>query len=148
MDNWLLRNVIRQTLQDSGYDWQTASYGVELTSLLIGQQDWYKVKAGKARKPYLVMQSWLEDERIRAILGVNQYNQIEWFNQEAMDNWLWWMLAVGTLETLANPDITPEDIPSEVVKVFDILNPIRKAADTAEFQVDKLLAQLKPGGKK
>ena len=100
------------------------------------------------RKPYLVMQSWLEDERIRAILGVNTYSQIEWFNQEAMENWLWWMLAIGTLETIANPDITSEDIPGEVVKVFDILNPIRKAAENAEYQVDKLLAQLKPGGKK
>jgi hypothetical protein len=148
MDNWLLKNVIRRTLQDSGYDWQAASYGVELSSLLIGQQDWHKVKASKVRKPHLVMQSWLEDERIRAILGVNLYNQIEWFNQEAMEDWLWWMLAVGTLENLANPDIAPEDIPSEVVKVYDILNPIRKAVKTSEYQVEKLLAQLKPGGKK
>jgi glycosidase len=148
VDTWLLRNVIHQTLTDSGYDWQAASYGGELTSLLVGQQDWYKVKAGKERKPYVVMQSWLEDERIRAILGVNTHNQVEWFNQEAMDNWLWWMLAIGTLETLANPAVAPEDIPSEVTKVYDILNPIRTAVESAEFQVDKLLAQLKPGRKK
>ncbi|MEN8242149.1 MAG: alpha-amylase family glycosyl hydrolase, partial [Chloroflexota bacterium] len=147
MDNWLLGKVIEQTFRGLDLDPQAACSAAGLARLLVGQQDWIQLKASKTRKPHLLMKSWLEDEQIRAFLGVNTYQEIEWFNQEAIEDWLWWMQTIGVLETMANPKIRRAEIPQRLVEVYDGINPIRKAIEASEFQVEKLLSLLKPGKK-
>ena len=147
MDNWLLGNVIQQALAGLNLDSQAAGSTAGLVRLLVGQQDWMQLKASKQRKPYLLICSWLEDEQIKAYLGVNTYQEIEWFNQEMMDNWLWWMQTIGVLETMANPKIPRGEVPQCLVEVYDAIQPIRLAVKASDFQVEKLLSLLKPGKK-
>jgi glycosidase len=147
MENWLLGGVIKQSLKGLHIDPQTKDDAAELVCLLVGWQDWTQLKISKARKPYELMKAWLDDEQICAFLGVNIYQEISWFKQEAMENWLWWMQTIGVLQTMSDDKIRRADLPQRLVEVYDAINPIRQATAASEYQVERLLKLLKPGKK-
>jgi len=146
-DQWLLGKVVQETLSQLEFDHPTAAYGAGLVRLLIGQQDWPRVKGGVRRKPYVLMSAWLEDESIRRFLGVNSFDGVAWFNLESMQNWIWWVLAVGVLETMSTSGITKAEMPKRLTRLWDMLAPILAAIPESDYRVDRLLAALEPGKK-
>jgi hypothetical protein len=143
-ESWGLGKIVQQTFQQLGYDPAAASYAAGLVHLLIGSQDWVKIRASIKNKPHALVQSWLENENIRRFLGVNSYQGVEWFNQQAMENWLWWLTAVGVLETLSKSRSAKAERPQELTKIYDLTAAIQQAIPQSEYQTGKLLALLKP----
>ena len=88
------------------------------------------------------MTRWLEDPGIRSMLQVNTYNEIEWFNGEAMDNWLNWMMILGTVDVLTDAEIPDEEKTKQLVLVYDWVTKMDKAAGQSGYQVSKLLTAL------
>ncbi len=142
LDEWLLRKVIRQALQDMGADAGSAEFGVNLVRLLIGQTGWQQIKTSKKAKPAKLMRIWLQDPNIRAFLQINVYQDKTWFNLEALDSWLWWMLAIAILDELSNPEFDPAQMNKNLISCYEILNTIRTAISESEYQIDKLLEVL------
>ncbi|MEJ2757796.1 MAG: alpha-amylase family glycosyl hydrolase [Anaerolineales bacterium] len=145
VDEWLLRKVIREEL-GSFTSLAGAEYGLQLVRLLIGQQGWMQIKASKANKPSAVLDSWLEDPAIASFLNINTYNNIEWFNAEAMHNWLWWMQTLAILDILADASIPDKNKPKIILESYDVLDKIANAVSQSEFQVE-ILQRLVKGTK-
>ena len=57
------------------------------------------------------------------------------------------MLAVGVLEVLSTSGTTKAEMPKKLTGLYDIIAPIQKAIPSSNYQVEKLLALLKPGRK-
>jgi hypothetical protein len=89
------------------------------------------------------MAAWLADPDVREFLRINQYNGIEWFNQEAMETWLAWMSILAVVNVLTDDSIPAEEKPKQLVQVHDWITRIEKAVGQAEYQVQKLTTDLK-----
>ena len=88
------------------------------------------------------MKAWLEDPGIRDFLRINTYDDIEWFNGEALEAWLDWMLVLGVVDVLTDPEIEEDEQTRQLVLVYDWITEIEKAAALAEYQVGKLIGEL------
>jgi glycosidase len=144
---WQFGKLVQQIFQQLDFDLAAAAHAAGMVHLLIDHMDWFKIKVSSRRKPLLLLHNWLEDPEIRRFLGVNQYEGIEWFNQQAMESWLSWVLTIGVLEMLSTPGINKEELPKKLTGLYDAIAPIQKAIPASEFQIGKLLALLKPGRK-
>jgi len=142
IDEWLLRKVIRQALLEMPVSESAADYGRNLARLLTGHFSWRRTEASDYLKPRVVMKAWLEDQGIRDFLRVNTFEQIEWFNGEAMDAWLDWMLVVGVVDVLTDPDVSAGQKTKQLVMVYNWITEMEKAAALAEYQVGKLAGEL------
>jgi glycosidase len=143
IDEWLLRNVIRESFEQLPVSPAAANYGVSLVRLLVGQSGWLQTKSSKAGKARTVMAAWLADPDVREFLRINEYDDIEWFNQEAMETWLAWMTLLAVVNVLADESIPAEEKPKQLVQIHDWITRIEKAVGQAEYQVGKLTTHLK-----
>jgi hypothetical protein len=143
LDDWLWRKVVRDAFEQMPFSPAAARYAQQLTQHLTGQFGWNRTKTSKARKPYVLMSGWLEEPAIQAFLGVNTFNEIEWFNGEALQTWLEWMLILGTVDVLCDPEIPTDQKSRQIVQVYDWVHRIEKAAAQSEYQVENLLQGLK-----
>jgi hypothetical protein len=131
LDEWLLRKAFAHTLRELGASNGEAWRAVSLLNALVAHQDWATSTAGKRKRASLVLESLLADEEIRRYLGVNRYQDVLWFNQEAFEDLLWGLQAVAALQS-------PQEMPDD----WKVIEKLRKALMRSEYQVDKLLAAL------
>ena len=143
LDEWLLRNVIRQESQNLGLSEMGANYVVDLVRLMIGQRRWIDLKTSNKKKPAITMAAWFEDPAIRTFLQTNTYNDVEWFNQEAMAVWLRWMLILGVVDVLTDDQIPAEDQAAQLLAVSAIIETLEQAVDQSGYQLAKLIENLK-----
>ena len=143
IDEWLLRKVIRESFEQLPVSQAAAEYGIRLVRLLVGQCNWRHIKSSKAGKPRTVMAAWLEDPAVKDFLRINTHNEIDWFNQEAMEIWLDWMTILGVINVINDDSISDEDKPKQMVQIHDWILRMEKAVGLAEYQVGKLTDQLK-----
>jgi hypothetical protein len=142
IDEWLLRKVIRRALLELPVSEPAADYGSSLVRLLTGHFSWRHIEASNYLKPRIVMKAWLEDQDIRDFLRVNTFDQVEWFNGEAMDAWLNWMLVLGVIDVLTDPEISEDQKTRQMVLIYDWITKMETAAALAEYQVGKLVGEL------
>jgi glycosidase len=139
-DEWLLAPQQMETMNNMGVTHELSLRGVRIIRLLHHHADWYQsldLHANQVNANAVhIVKEWLADWEVRDFLGVNQYEGIQWFNQEAFDEWLWWMYLVITI-------FSPEEIskPSRN-SYFDIIDRIRQAVACSGFQIEKLLGGL------
>jgi hypothetical protein len=139
LDEWLLRKVVREAFVEMPISPAGAQYGADLVRVLTGQFGWQRMTG---LTPASVMQAWLKDPAVAAILGVNTFDQVTWFNQEAMDTWLDWMLVVGTVDVLADPAFKPAEQVKQIASIHATVLKLRRAAEAAGYKADKLEAIL------
>lgn len=135
---WQFGRILQNAYQEMGLDEAKAWRTSQTVRLLVGQQDWFKAASGK-RLPEL-LQGWLADEDIRAYLGVNRYQNILWYNKEALDDFAWYMLAVAYLRSTSVPQIDAARVVEDLIAAYEIIERLLSAAALANYQVDRLIA--------
>jgi glycosidase len=143
MDEWLLGKLIARTLQDLGLDEGAAWWSVGTIKILINHQGWWRVDADKEGKPYQVLTNWLKDGEVQQFMQVNRYHGLLWFNEEAFNKLLGWMLTTAVVEISADPDRTPEEMAEQVMACSDIIGVLQQAEEASEYQVVKLMEAAK-----
>ena len=98
MDEWLLGKLIAGVLQDLGLDEASAWQGVAIIKLLTSHARWFEIELPKPKRAYQVVQTLLGDDEIQRLLQVNRYQGVLWFNKEAFERMLWWMLSLAVVE--------------------------------------------------
>jgi glycosidase len=148
IDDWLLHKIVSETLGEFDLDPGTIQESISLVKLLIKYQNWYDESAQKRDGVNRIFEALLEDWDIQRYLRFNQYRGITWFNQEAMDSLLRWLLIISILVSQARvipyvhqaePHITTESINER----YKAIKSVQKAVDISEFQLDFLLEALK-----
>jgi glycosidase len=151
LDEWLLGKLIAAALQEMGLGADAAWRAVGLTRVLTGCQGWCSDQAPTAELAYRSLENWLKDTQVQQFLGVNRYQGILWFNQEAFDELLWWLFVLAVVESGA-PALQPEPAgagseledrpPIEPVAIeacFELVLRLRQAAAESGYQVERLL---------
>src|SRR4029079_13853284 len=108
IDEWMLGRVIASALQDYGLSEQDANLAALRVTRLTGQQHWYETyESGETRA---LVESMLQDGVIRQFLQVNRAQGVLWFNKEAFERLLWWMLFTAVLTITADPERSPVEV--------------------------------------
>ncbi|MDH7485799.1 MAG: alpha-amylase family glycosyl hydrolase [Anaerolineae bacterium] len=134
LDEWLLGRIVAGALQDLGLDEGAAWWAVGAIKVLITHQRWFEVK-----QAHQVLETWLRDDDVQRFLHINRYRDVLWFNKEAFDQLLEWMLRVAAVQISAEPALSAEEIAQGIAACDEAVQRLRQAAEASGYQVAKLL---------
>lgn len=140
MNEWQLSRNLLNVYTQMGISQPEAESMVGNIHLLVGQQTWYSKMSDLPINQ--IMQKWLSDDTVQRYLGINRYNEVLWFNQEAMQKFIQWMNLLAVLEISTNNSLTASAWVERVLGAHEITCAIAEAAVNSDFQVAKLLTEL------
>ena len=88
------------------------------------------------------MESLLKENEVQQFLQMNQYNDIWWFNKEAFDEMIWWLMMVAALTIGSDPLRPVNAVVEELERCYSIIQTWQEAEEKSEYQVEKLLSAL------
>ncbi len=141
IDEWGISRLIQQRLEEMGFEAEQAKNGVKILKLLVDQQSW--VNQIEQKTPLMLMEAWISKEVVRDFLKINRYRDKLWFNKEAFESLMWWMMTAGLLQLTSDPE---KSLTSTIENLFDawvLVKSILKAETNSEYQLEKLLEGLK-----
>jgi hypothetical protein len=139
LDEWLLGRILVAALRDFGLDEGAARWALSLVKPLITHQGWCAAQANGDMQPHLILRSWLGDGDVRLVMQVNRYHDVLWFNKEAFEQLLRWMLTVATVTIVADPDRTAEQVAQGICDCFGVVQRLQQAGDDSGYRVAELL---------
>jgi len=110
--------------------------------LLTGHQRWFEVKPSEQKQAYTILESLLKENEVQQFLHVNQYNSTWWFNKQAFEEMLWWLMMVAALTIGSDPLRPVNAVVEELEKVYSVIQTWQEAEEKSEYQVEKLLSIL------
>jgi hypothetical protein len=66
-----------------------------------------------------------------------------WFNQEAFEEMMWWMMTVALIRLSSDQNINFAELVERLFDAYELIEKVLKAEKTSEYQVEKLLEGLK-----
>jgi hypothetical protein len=139
MDEWLLSKLVAGALQDLGLDEGAAWWSVATVKILINHQGWHEIEPAEKGRAYQVLVSWLRDSEVQQFLQVNRHRDVLWFNHEAFQQLLAWMLTLAIVEINARPELAPDEIAQQVEACYDVVKTLQQAEEASDYQVAKLM---------
>jgi glycosidase len=98
-----------------------------------------ETRVAEEKRAYRVLESWLQDPEVQQFLQVNRYQDVLWFNKEAFEHWLWWMLLVAVVASSADPRRPATAVAHEIAEHCKIVQQLRRAGQESGYQVERLL---------
>jgi hypothetical protein len=142
IDEWRFGKTILSVLRNSGLEEAVTWSSLTVIKLLTGHQGWFETKPSDQKQAYAVLESLLKDSEVQQFLGVNQYNDIWWFNKEAFEKMLWWLMMVAALTIGSDPLRPVNAVVAELERCYAMIQIWHKAEKKSEFKVEKLLSTL------
>jgi hypothetical protein len=140
VDQWQLGGIIAETLQDLGVEPSAAWQAVGVVKLLTTHQRSLMSSVPGERQVSAILQSLLEDGEVQQFLQVNRYDDVLWFNHEAFDQLLGWLLLVAMVKTSADPLRPATEVVESFLEYYTIVQKLHVAEQKSGYQVEKLLA--------
>ncbi|MDF1513806.1 MAG: alpha-amylase family glycosyl hydrolase, partial [Anaerolineae bacterium] len=137
LDELLFGKWLSETLRDLGLDEVNCDQGVATVKLLLSQHIAEDASAGLPA--VVIIRRTLREPDVQAYLKLNRYHDVVWFNKEAFESMLWWVLAITSIEARVGGDSTAD---LEQLPIYSVVQQLHAAMLSSEFRVDKLLAAL------
>jgi glycosidase len=137
IDEWRLGKTIVSVSGDLGLDEGAVRRSVTLVKILTSHQRWFDQKA-----VYQAMEKLLKDSEVQQFLLVNRYNEILWFNKEAFEELLWWLMLISAIEIGFDPLRPVNAVVEQLERCYSIIETWQEAEQKSQYQVEKLLAAL------
>ena len=141
IDEWGVSRLIQQKLEELGLDVEQAKRGVTIIKLLVDQQNW--VVDIEQKTPQILIAGWISKEVVRDFLKLNRYRDKLWFNKEAFESLMWWMMTAGLLQMASDPEKSFTSTLEDLFEAWTLVKSILKAETDSEYQLEKLLEGLK-----
>jgi hypothetical protein len=122
-------------------DQPAAERGTSLVKLLVSHGAGLPTQnLEEDQKPVQVLHTWLRDAELQHLLGFNRYQSVLWFNKESFDEWVWWAFASAVIDLASKTDDALEKDSAALVSAwYQLVEHLRQAASSSEYQVEKLL---------
>jgi glycosidase len=143
IDEWGLDKVIGSGLANLGLDETTVRRSITLVKILTRHQRWSLTESSGPMKAHGILELLLKDGEVQQFLQVNRYNEIWWFNKEAFEELLWWLLLISSIEIGSNPLRPVNEITRDLERCWSLIQTLLAAEEKSEYQVEKLLSILK-----
>lgn len=140
LEEWQFSRRIVEVAIQSGIE-PTETWKIPvLLRTLIGSQRWFERMGSLPVQQ--IMQNLLADIEIQRFLGVNRYQEVLWFNQDAFEALVWWLVTVSVLQASASPTYTQAHFLETILGSYEIARHLLAAEQESDFQVSKLLIAL------
>ena len=144
IDEWVLGRIVAGALRDLGLDEPAAQQAVAVVKVLTSHQRWFEdVPASEPNRAYHVLQSLLRDDEVQRFLQVNRYQDVLWFNREAFERLVWWMMVAAVVDCWGEAGRPAVEVAEEVVERYEVVQALRRAEQESEYRVEKLLEMAK-----
>ena len=141
LDEWGILRYLENVLIESGLDAGQAQSGMTILKLLTSQQNW--IDEINNATALTLMENWLSVEEIRTFLNVNRYHEKLWFNKEAFESMLWWMMTIGLISKMSIPKMSLTEALEDLLQAYGLITTLHEAEEDSEYQLEKLLEGLK-----
>lgn len=141
IDEWRLDRILVDVFQKLGVEEQAIRQGIAVIKLLTTHQRWF-TGSGMMRGER-VLQSLFRDRDVQQFLQVNRFQEVLWFNKEAFDRLLGWMLLAAVIEDAAYPLPQVADAPAHLLNEGEVVRDLQRAGRQSEYQVERLLEAVK-----
>jgi len=141
IEEWGILRLVQETIEALGVSQQQAQRGVTILKLLISQQHW--VDNIEDQSSLSLIESWLSNEAIRDFLNINRHRGTLWFNKEAFESMMWWMLTSSLIRLVADPMKSLPEVIEDLFDAYCLIDALIEAEKESEYQVEKLLEALK-----
>jgi hypothetical protein len=74
---------------------------------------------------------------------MNRYNDIWWYNKEAFEEMLWWLMMVAALTIGSDSLRSVNTVVEELQRCYAMIQTWQKAGEKSDYQVEKLLELLR-----
>jgi hypothetical protein len=138
LDEWLFGKWLVGALQDLGVDDAGCTQVIATVKMLLTNQVVEDVNAGQPVT--LIIRRMLRNPDIQSFIKLNRYQGVLWFNKEAFESLLWWVMFIAVIEEKSS-DFTVSQLP-----VYKVIQQLSAAKDASEYRIDRLLEVLQPSG--
>ena len=145
IDEWNFGKTIFRVVRDLGLDETAAWKSLNVIKWLTGHQRWFEVKPSDQKQAHTVLDSLLKDSEVQQFLGMNQYDDIWWFNKEPFEEMLWWLMMAAALEIGSDPLRSVKAVVAELERCYSIIQIWQQAEEKSDFKVEKLLEAINLG---
>jgi hypothetical protein len=142
IEEWGFGKLILAVLRDLGMEEASAWNSLTLIKWLTSHQKWFESKSSGQEQACAIFEGLLKDNDVRQFLQVNQCNDIWWFNKEAFEELLWWLMLVAALTIGSDPLRPVHAVIEELQECYAMIQTWQKAEEKSEYQVEKLLSTL------
>ena len=143
IDEWRLSKTISDVLKELGLDDETTWRAVILLKLLTNHQKWFEMKPPDQKQASAILESLFKDDEVQQFLQVNRYDDIWWFNKEAFEELLWWLMLIAAVEIGSDPLRPINEVVKDLNGCYSMIQTWQKAEEQSEYQVEKLLEAVK-----
>jgi hypothetical protein len=141
IEEWNLTNYLESILMDCGLSMGHAQKAVQAVKIIISNQDWAVDIIHQ--RPHNILENWLSDNYVRSYIGINRYKDVLWFNKESFDSMVWHMFAVCWCLSATDTEKSITSHIQDMILTFENIKKIIKAELKSEFQLTKLMDNLK-----
>jgi glycosidase len=145
-DEWMLNKIIISTLSDLGLDERSDWRAVSLIKLLISHHKWWTMldtpqDKHKTNSNYAILNSILSDSDALSYLGVNRYQDVLWFNKEAFEDLVWWLMVIACVDiTSLHFNKNQADVGIKLMlSCYKVISTLLTNAGGSGYQLEKLL---------
>jgi len=140
-DQWRISAVLSECLIQIGRGEWKSEHIINTVKVLTIMQNWYQ-ENGKNDLSTLFI-SWLSTEELRKFLDTNEHDKIMWFNQEGFEELIWWMMVLAMIGEMQKSTQARGLSAAKLRAIGKVIEKIKDAEKRSEFQVDRLLSELK-----
>jgi hypothetical protein len=94
------------------------------------------------KQAHATLELLFKDEDLRRFLQMNQYQDTWWFNKEAFEEMLWWLMMVAALTIGSDPLRPVNAVIEELERCYSMIQKWQQAEEKSEYQVEKLFSTL------
>jgi len=143
IDEWWLGRTIEGALRSWGLDESAAWQAVGTIKVLTLHQDRLEAAISAKKSASDLLETLLADNDVQQLLRVNRYNEVLWFNKEAFEQLLGWLMAAAVIDATLKPDRLVEEVTADILAAYDVIKCWQAAEGESAYQVKKLLAAVK-----
>ena len=139
-DQWRFASVVNECLLQMGRSEWNAAHLVTTVKMLTAIQDWnYKKEPGSLPE---FIEAWVADPLVSEFLNINENENILYFNQEGIQEFLWWLMSMAVLDELRKKRKLVRISAKRLLAIYEIIEKMLNAEKISEFQVQKLMENL------
>ena len=134
LDEWLLGRALGRSLRELGLDPDAVARSLAAVRLLLDLDGWWRCGPDERVDLGPFLRRLVAEEPGRTLLGVNRWQETDWFRAEglaALLDWLWTTAALGCW-----------DEPEPSAAVDDALARLAEAGERSDYRVADLVASV------
>ncbi|HDP98071.1 MAG TPA: alpha-amylase [bacterium] len=137
IDEWLLDKIIDSAFRESGLTPEQLWRALLLIKILISHQNCIETVVTNHKTVSQVAAQLFEDAAVRELLQVNRYQDVLWFNKEAIESLNSWLMTISFIKSALPIPATDSAAAEKIKQIFSVIQSVLSTASKANYQVEK-----------